>query len=181
MILGVGLLAVVFTIVIMFRIRDRFVPEDRSLSSPEPSTLVYRREDLQRIWEWEVAAGHYPSGQKSERALGSQTDSSSLTTAAVPETIGLTVHPINPALPPRKISTIPTRFRSPHATDTIGIGAKRVYLDIQSKPPNVAYPPRPLPGSVADMDVVMDHCDFSQNKVGSDLPFPSRISIHPVI
>ena len=50
-------------------------------------------------------------------------------------------------------------------TNTVGIGAKRVYLDIQAKPPNVAYPPRPMPGSVADMDVVMDHCDFSQNKV----------------
>ena len=83
----------------------------------------------------------------------------------VPETIGLPAPPINPALPPRKASSVPSRFRSPHATDTIGIGAKRVYLDIQSKYPNVAYPPRPLPGSVADMDVVMDHCNFSQNKV----------------
>lgn len=83
----------------------------------------------------------------------------------VPETIGLTTPPINPALPPRKSSTIPSRFRPPSVTNTLGIGAKRVYLDIQSKPPNVAYPPRPLPGSVADMDVVMEHCDFSQNKV----------------
>ena len=29
-------------------------------------TLVYRREDLKRIWNWEVESGHYPSGQKSE-------------------------------------------------------------------------------------------------------------------
>ncbi len=83
----------------------------------------------------------------------------------VPETVGLTTPPINPALPPRKSSTIPSRFRPPSVTSTHGIGAKRVYLDVQSKPPNVAYPPRPLSGSVADMDVVMEHCDFSQNKV----------------
>lgn len=45
------------------------------------------------------------------------------------------------------------------------MGAKRVYLDLQAKLPNVAYPPRPVPGSVADLDVIMDYCDFSQNKV----------------
>ncbi len=31
----------------------------------EPSTLVYRRDDLQRIWEWEIASGHYPSKRSS--------------------------------------------------------------------------------------------------------------------
>lgn len=36
-----------------------------TLSFPDPSTLVYRREDIQRIWEWEIAAGHYPSGRRS--------------------------------------------------------------------------------------------------------------------
>ncbi|KAI0639819.1 hypothetical protein C8Q77DRAFT_1045214 [Trametes polyzona] len=151
MLLAVGFLAVVLTIIMMFSLRDRFVPEDRNWPTyQEPPTLVYRREDLQRIWEWEVAAGHYPSGQK------------------IPETIGFSSPPLNPALPPRKSSTIPTRFRPPSVTDTAGIGAKRVYLDIQAKPPNVAYPPRPLPGSVADMDVVMEHCDFSQNKYVRD-------------
>ena len=68
MLLATGLLAIIFTVVMMFRIRDRFVPEDRSWGgtySSEPSTLVFRREDLQRIWEWEVAAGHYPSAAKS--------------------------------------------------------------------------------------------------------------------
>ena len=70
MLLAAGFLAIVFTVVMMFSIRDRFVPEDRSWSTySEPSTLVYRREDLQRIWEWEVAAGHYPSGQKGACSL----------------------------------------------------------------------------------------------------------------
>lgn len=54
-------------------------------------------------------------------------------------------------------------------TKTKGIGSKRVYLDIQAQPPNVAYPPRPVPGSVADLDIVMDNCDFSENKVRSDI------------
>lgn len=31
----------------------------------DPPTLVYAREDLQRVWEWEIASGHYPSSRKS--------------------------------------------------------------------------------------------------------------------
>src|SRR5258706_15161314 len=32
----------------------------------ERHTLVFRREDLQRIWHWEVSSGHFPSRQGSE-------------------------------------------------------------------------------------------------------------------
>jgi WD repeat and SOF domain-containing protein 1 len=87
---------------------------------------------------------------------------------SVPEQIGLSAPPLNPALPPRKVPTIPSRFRPPPgpvATTTRGDGPRRVYLDVQSTPPNLAYPPRPVPGSVADLDIIMDHCDFSQGKV----------------
>ena len=31
----------------------------------ESSTLVFKREDLQRIWKWEINSGHYPSTQSS--------------------------------------------------------------------------------------------------------------------
>lgn len=31
----------------------------------DPSTLVYSREDLQKIWKWEVESGHYPSRRES--------------------------------------------------------------------------------------------------------------------
>jgi WD repeat and SOF domain-containing protein 1 len=37
------------------------------LSPGEQPTLVFRREDLQRIWKWEIASGHYPSAESSER------------------------------------------------------------------------------------------------------------------
>jgi DDB1- and CUL4-associated factor 13 len=82
--------------------------------------------------------------------------------------INLNKPPRNPSLPP--VDLPPLRFRPPPgpvATNTIRTGPKRVYLDIQSRPPNVAYPPRPVPGSVADLDVIMEHCDFSQRKVFS--------------
>ncbi|KAJ3746607.1 glycosyltransferase family 32 protein [Lentinula detonsa] len=121
------------------------------------STLVFRREDLQRIWKWEIASGHYPSRH------------------SIPKMIGLTTPPQNPALPAKQRNLPPSRYRPPPSvatpntdTDTLGVGSKRVYLDIQSAPPNVAYPPRPVHGSVADMDVIMKHCDFSENKYVRD-------------
>ncbi|TCD63332.1 hypothetical protein EIP91_005678 [Steccherinum ochraceum] len=149
--LVVGIIAAVYCV---FALHKRFATEDKAWPTPfpvgEPPTLVYRREDLQRIWEWEVAAGHYPSTQK------------------IPEQIGLTKPPYNPALPSRRSNSLPSRFRSPTVTHTLGTGSKRVYLDLQSTPPDVAYPPRPVPGSIADMDVIMEHCDFSTNKYVRD-------------
>ncbi|KAK7053032.1 hypothetical protein VNI00_004353 [Paramarasmius palmivorus] len=125
----------------------------------DPPTLVYRREDLQRIWNWEIESGHYPSRH------------------SIPKQIGLTSSPRNPALPARPRSSLtPSKYRPVESagisieadTDCIGVGPKRVYLDIQSVPPHVAYPPRPVPGSVADMDVIMKHCDFSAGKYVRD-------------
>jgi len=89
---------------------------------------------------------------------------------SVPEQIGLTSAPLNPALPPRRAPTIPSRFRPPPGpvvTTTRGDGPRRVYLDVQNSL-EVAYPPRPVPGSVSDLDIVMDNCDFSQNKYVRD-------------
>jgi DDB1- and CUL4-associated factor 13 len=31
------------------------------LTPGNPSTLVFQREDIKRIWQWEVESGHYPS------------------------------------------------------------------------------------------------------------------------
>jgi DDB1- and CUL4-associated factor 13 len=72
------------------------------------------------------------------------------------------VPPLNPALPPRKVAKIPSRFRPPGAAvgETVGHGPQRVYLDVQARPPDVAYPPRPVPGSVADLDIIMDLCEY---------------------
>ena len=64
----------------------------------------------------------------------------------------------------------PSRFRPPGVETITGSGPKRVYLDIQSHPPNVANPPRPVPGSVADLDHIMSHCDFGQGKVSVFFP-----------
>ncbi|KAI0067804.1 glycosyltransferase family 32 protein [Artomyces pyxidatus] len=151
------LLILCFTLVFsVFALAQRFGTSEKQWSTPlfpgDPSTLVYAREDLQKIWKWEIESGHYPSSRE------------------LPKPIRLVSPPLNPALPPRKVAKIPSRFRPPGAsvTYTIGHGAKRVYLDNQARPPNVAYPPRPVPGSVADLDVIMDLCDFSTEKYVRD-------------
>ncbi|KAG8919468.1 hypothetical protein FRC02_001636 [Tulasnella sp. 418] len=113
----------------------------------DPPTLVFGREDLRRIWNWEIASGHYPSKRP------------------IPEQIRITSNPLNPGLPvsPR----LPRNGLLPLG-DTIGTGSDREYLDIQAKPPNTAYPPRVPTGSVADLDIIMDNCDFSQQKTVRD-------------
>ena len=87
----------------------------------------------------------------------------------VPVKLSFTEKFNNPAIPPQPKALKPSRYRQPGAfdvvTESLGMGGKRTYLDIQSQPPNVAYPPRPVPGSVADMDHIMAHCDFGQAKV----------------
>jgi WD repeat and SOF domain-containing protein 1 len=65
----------------------------------------------------------------------------------VPAEYNLEIQPKNPSLP--------------HA------GSYRLYLDGSSHGSSeIAYPPRPKPGSVADLDILMRHCDFATNNVG---------------
>lgn len=147
---SVSLLLTVFAFGKRYGSKEKQWPTTRIPFMGDPPTLVFKRDDLQRIWDWEIASGHYPSRRP------------------IPEQIGLAKPPRNPGVPPRKTN----KFKAPPGihptTESDGVGAQRVYLDIQSRPPNVAYPPRPVPGSVADLDSVMDHCDFSENKYVRD-------------
>lgn len=136
----------------------------------DPPTLVFGREDLRKIWEWEISSGHYPSTRPSESLVSLLSDRP-LTVhvhGAVPAEIRMAVKPQNPGIPP------PEHQRSfsngaHRAPSTIGVGSRRAYIDIQAEPPNTAYPPRPPPGTVADLDVIMDNCDFDDHKVGTIL------------
>ncbi|KAJ3827460.1 hypothetical protein EV361DRAFT_914666 [Lentinula raphanica] len=107
----------------VFAVGHRFGSKKKTWPGVPSTTLVFEKEDLQRIWEWEIASGHHPS------------------TRPIPAEYNLEVQPKNPALP--------------HA------GSARAYLDGRAPGSNVAYPPRPKAGSVADLDVLMRHCDFN--------------------
>ncbi|KAK7057493.1 hypothetical protein R3P38DRAFT_2841286 [Favolaschia claudopus] len=128
----------------VFAFVKRFGSHHRKWPGGGSPTLVFRREDLGKIWRWEVASGHHPSRR------------------SIPRKLGLSSVLDNPSLPPS--SAAPSRFK----TTTNGIGPQRVYIDIQSKPPSVAYPPRPIPGSIADLDFILETCDFSEGKFVRD-------------
>ncbi|TFK30371.1 hypothetical protein FA15DRAFT_690132 [Coprinopsis marcescibilis] len=128
---------------VLFALSKRFLSQSKQWpSSPfsgEPSTLVFQREDLQRVWEWEVQSGHFPSRER------------------IPREVQLKKPLTNPSLPPLPLN---------YAESTRGVGPKRMYLDLTPQPPDGAYPRRPLPGSAADLNIVMEHCDFSKKKAG---------------
>jgi WD repeat and SOF domain-containing protein 1 len=61
--------ALIFTV---FALAKRFAMQDKKWPTTPfgtPPTLVFGREELQRIWQWEIQSGHYPSSQKSMQVL----------------------------------------------------------------------------------------------------------------
>lgn len=62
------LLGVVMTLWVVFAVVVRFANEEKDWPWPfrTRSTLVFQHEDLRKIWEWEIASGHYPSRERSE-------------------------------------------------------------------------------------------------------------------
>ncbi|KAF5337269.1 hypothetical protein D9611_003102 [Ephemerocybe angulata] len=134
---------------LVFAIGKRFGTPEKQWPSFTDSrrTLVYKREDLQRIWEWEVSSGHYPSRHP------------------IPSEVRLRKHIENPSLPLQRPNLTPEQDS---ITSTHGEGPRRVYFARTQEPPNTAYPPRPVPGSVADLDMVMEHCDFTEHKYVRD-------------
>ena len=186
-----GMLLLVF---VTFATHKRFNSSSKqwpTFPTGDPSTLIFTRADLQRIWKWEIDSGHYPSSIKSTSSLTALysrlvVNSSALSTffhspfvpfgSTVPETIGFSSAIPNPALPPRKAARLPPRLRpmSKAITTTNGVGPRRVYLDFQSPGSGRPHPPRPVTGSIADLDVVMKNCDFSTDQVMHILFLPKH-------
>lgn len=110
----------------------------------KPSTLALSRGEIERVWAWEIASGHYPSHRKISLKLPNYRSIE------------------NPAIPPS-----PAKDRSHVPQAIVGTGLDRIYLP----PPSISnssYPPRPTLGAAIDLDVIMDHCDFSRGKYVRD-------------
>lgn len=148
----VAFLAVVFSVAVIVLM---LLGNEESHWTPpfRDTTLVFGRENLQRIWRWEIESGHYPSNGK------------------IPEQIGFTSAILNPALPPAKAHTLISPFTPPPGpvtTITRGVGPRRAYLENQKQSVGAAYPPRPIPGSIADLDIILEQCNFSEGKYVRD-------------
>ncbi|QRV78394.1 Glycosyltransferase sugar-binding region containing DXD motif [Ceratobasidium sp. AG-Ba] len=140
----------VFTSLLGYTLLRRLVHTDRDWSQPftRPSTLVFEQSELKKIWEWEIASGHYPS------------------TRSIPSVIELTKPPQNPSVPAARWINNELKAHGQEVTYSIGTGFPRRYPTIKRQGPN--YPPRPPPGAIADLDIIMDRCEFSTNKYVRD-------------
>ena len=152
-----GLLALTSLLYLLARLR----PDPHSGDSVEESTLVMSPLHIRRIWAYEIMAGHYPSRRR--------LPASASLTAEDLATIG------NPATPPADNMSAASRHRhlpniSDNAIQLLGSGPLRQYLSVneQSRSTSGPWAPRPLPESIIDLDVVMDHCDFSQDRYVRD-------------
>lgn len=76
---------------------------------------------------------------------------------------------MNPALAPGM--TKPGELQTVHlAMQTLGNGPRRVYQDIAISAVALEFPPRPAHGSIADFDVIMNHCDYDKHQVSIERP-----------
>jgi WD repeat and SOF domain-containing protein 1 len=57
-----------FFVCTLFAFGKRFGSGSKQWPQPfsDPPSLVFGREDLRKVWEWEIASGHYPSNRRSE-------------------------------------------------------------------------------------------------------------------
>lgn len=118
-------------------------------------TVVFNRDEIRRIYEWEIWGGNHPTRRR------------------IPAEVGIPHDLYNPSVPPRDQLSWPAPSEPPFLIDgadnaTIGTGPTRVYFAPQAPPRNLAYPPRPEPGSMADLDKITQYCDFDTKQYVRD-------------
>jgi WD repeat and SOF domain-containing protein 1 len=161
----VGALVLVNVVVITRRIADQR-NKGHHWSDVVPATLakadtcVFSLDEIRKIYTWEVESGNYPSRRRSTSACWSSLHSL-LNARAVPAHVGVPHDLLNPSVPPWLGAT----FGSETDNATQGISASRTYIAPEAKPPHIAYPPRPVPGSIADLDIIMKYCDYDTDQV----------------
>lgn len=143
----------------------------------DADTCVLTKDEVARIWEWEILSGHQPSPRK-----------------IIPENVPLPATYHNPAIPSSLLPppappapAIAYQQRSPSLPRTImlGTGPERKYLPLKTLSPPwdgvdgrseigeedripSGYPPRPVPGSIADLDMIYEKCSFTKGKYVRD-------------
>jgi WD repeat and SOF domain-containing protein 1 len=172
----------------------KFSPSSRFKRLPfqgDPSTLVISRDNIGAVWRWEMLRGHYPSHHRLPTVvdLGDGVVNPGLPSDGRGNIVGVPKRgQIDAVQPPPRF---PEQFDG--AADTVPpTGPLRSYLNIShphqyfpygrepssmddalktsSLPSDLhsPYPPRPVPDSIIDLDIVLQHCDFSTNQYVRD-------------
>jgi WD repeat and SOF domain-containing protein 1 len=90
---------------------------------------------------------------------------STLRNPAVPETLLPTL------VDPSPVDIKDQRTTTSPVTQFVGTGPERRFLaPWESAEAQPGYPPRPTPGSIMDLDLVGERCDFGSNKVSPAVP-----------
>ncbi|GAA5877891.1 hypothetical protein JCM3774_001761 [Rhodotorula dairenensis] len=165
----------------------------------DPSTLVFTPAEIERVWRWEIASGHYPSRRSTPGVQFDLPDGGGVGLDRQRVAVPVQNRIENPGLP-RKTeedlrrerivkAEVERRLRggnqrggagkdsdtSPSSLTTtspevVPVGPVREYLDLPLPGSRQAhaYPPRPDSRAAIDLDAVMDHCDFAENKYVRD-------------
>ncbi|PVG04787.1 hypothetical protein CPB86DRAFT_771423 [Serendipita vermifera] len=119
------------------------------LAGPVDKRPIYHEEDIQRVWEWEILSGHWMS-----------------------------YHPIKAWFRPSRNPSLPSPVEAEdavHPGGIVGCGWNRQYIhsddfhhhenttEFPSSPQLriSQFPPRPVPGSIADLELVSQYCDIA--------------------
>ncbi|WVN89833.1 uncharacterized protein L203_105063 [Cryptococcus depauperatus CBS 7841] len=135
---------------------------ERTWSPPfvDLDTLVITPEECAMIWEWEILSGHYPGKEQP------------------PDHLPLALSIKNPIVPfsllpspttPTPLVAYQNRVDKSLSIRLIGAGPERHYLSVSDqRESQLGFPSRPMPGSILDLDLVADNCDFGSNKYVRD-------------
>ncbi|GAA6058285.1 hypothetical protein JCM3770_002893 [Rhodotorula araucariae] len=196
------LVAIVGTVAILalcflcpVRLVGAFLHRHPNMNLPftDPSTLVFTPAEIERVWRWEIAAGHYPSRRSTPGVAFDLANGGGSPSGHAAAPVNGVIKLENPGLPKRTEedlrrerqvkAEVERRLRdqaggrgargSPRddaTLDVVPVGPAREYVDLplpggrQAQP----YAPRPPPRAALDLDAVMDHCDFAEGKYVRD-------------
>ncbi|WWC72583.1 uncharacterized protein I206_106545 [Kwoniella pini CBS 10737] len=127
----------------------------------DPDTTVITPEEASLIWEWEILSGHYPSTHHppDHIPLPPQIHNPIVPSSLLP----------SPSTPTPLVAYQNRNSPSQPKINLIGQGPERNYLnawDTRENQPGFA--PRPAPGTILDLDLVLEKCDFGANKYVRD-------------
>ncbi|SCZ96127.1 BZ3500_MvSof-1268-A1-R1_Chr8-1g10023 [Microbotryum saponariae] len=123
---------------------------------------IFTPEEIERIWRWEIASGHYPSAHPIDITFGTHSHQRGIVTQ-IP----------NPARPFIGSDNLLAEENTGLTVKIVPTGPSRFYLvpeplvQIDGK----AYLSRPASNAALDMDQVMEHCEFPKGYVRDCLTF----------
>ncbi|SCV67193.1 BQ2448_5839 [Microbotryum intermedium] len=133
-----------------------------ALGSKKVFKTVFTPGEIERIWRWEIASGHYPSAHPADITFGTHSHQRKIVTE---------VH--NPARPAFVSNNLLADGDAGATVKIVPTGPARFYLipEPQVQMHGKTYLTRPASDAALDIDQVMEHCEFPRGYVRDCLTF----------